>query len=297
MPKTSQNRATASSSRLRTLATKATPAKRVVEKRVLNQKGIRDSIAQSNASRRLYRASVVKSSSDILMMDLDEDSQKNNDFENGQPMELDDVLDGTSSFNLSHAGGEFEHIVADVLHEESIQRSKHKDHRMRRDRTQNQIDAFQMQMDGIVDAYMVWAEKMGDDAMEKRPEPRQTDHVTNAIKLHVMDAFKSYTFSISFIDSDTNVPAALLSHGLLPTAPLRPSFAFSIRVVELYRITHLRSPHLTIEPFVKSLCDLHRTPFRRYLAQQFSVAFDLYLAIRASVSARVDAALSRNVPK
>ncbi|KAG6840081.1 hypothetical protein C0991_009107 [Blastosporella zonata] len=34
-----------------------------------------------------------------------------------------------------------------------------------------------------------------------------------------------------------------------------------------------------------------------FAAQQFSVAFDLYLAIRAGVSAKVDAALQRNVPR
>ncbi|KAG6805508.1 hypothetical protein H0H92_015141, partial [Tricholoma furcatifolium] len=96
---------------------------------------------------------------------------------------------------------------------------------------------------------------------------------------------------------DVNIPAAIIRHGLLPTAPLKPNFAFSIRVMELYRTTSLRCPHLTIEPFVKSLCDLHKVPFRQYLAQQFTFALDLYIAIRTNVRKRVDAALGRDVEK
>lgn len=37
-------------------------------------------------------------------------------------------------------------------------------------------------------------------------------------------------------------------------------------------------------------------PFLRYLSVQFSIAFDLYLAIRASTAARVKAALCRDTP-
>ncbi|KAG6905638.1 hypothetical protein DXG01_001484 [Tephrocybe rancida] len=54
---------------------------------------------------------------------------------------------------------------------------------------------------------------------------------------------------------------------------------------------------MTIEPFIQSLCDLHRIPFHQYLAQQLSFAFDLYLAIRTSMQSCIDAALGCNLPK
>lgn len=52
------------------------------------------------------------------------------------------------------------------------------------------------------------------------------------------------------------VPGLILA-GLMPTAPWKPTVAFKIRVLEAYRVTHVRCPHLAIQSFVKSLCDLH----------------------------------------
>jgi len=84
-----------------------------------------------------------------------------------------------------------------------------------------------------------------------------------------------------------------------------------MRVLELYRNSHLRCPHLAIQPFVKGLCDLQgvsarsffcgrasdpriQFPFRPYLSQQFSICFDLYLSIREAVRKRVQRALKRD---
>lgn len=70
----------------------------------------------------------------------------------------------------------------------------------------------------------------------------------------------------------------------------------TIRVLELYRNTSLRCPHLSIHSFVKALCDLHGTPFRPYLRKQFSNCFDVYLSIRNRVNRRVEFALKRDDP-
>ena len=67
-----------------------------------------------------------------------------------------------------------------------------------------------------------------------------------------------------------------------------------IRALELYRVSHLRCPHLAIQPFVKGLCNLHGVPSRPYLFQQFSICYDLYLQIRDQVKIRVDEALARD---
>lgn len=95
---------------------------------------------------------------------------------------------------------------------------------------------------------------------------------------------------------DQGIPAALVRQGLMPCAPYSPSLAISTRLLELYRNSHLRCPHLVIQPFVKALCDLHGAPFRPYLSQQFSISYDLYLSIREEVKQRVDIALGRDSP-
>ena len=82
----------------------------------------------------------------------------------------------------------------------------------------------------------------------------------------------------------------------MPCSPYTPTTAVSIRTLELFRVTQLRSPHISIHSFVKTLCDLHTLPFKSYLSRQFSIALDLYLSIWASTENAVQAALLRDTP-
>ena len=101
---------------------------------------------------------------------------------------------------------------------------------------------------------------------------------------------------------------------MIPCSPISPSVAVTIDVLELYRTSHLRCPHLSIQAFVKTLSDLHRVStahfmrskfinspgnliqieFHRYLSHQFSVAFDIYLQILAEVEDLITEALNRD---
>ncbi|KAF8178986.1 hypothetical protein K438DRAFT_1604258 [Mycena galopus ATCC 62051] len=84
--------------------------------------------------------------------------------------------------------------------------------------------------------------------------------------------------------------------GLVPCSPWTPTVAIATRVLELYRTTYVHFPQLAIQAFVKSLCGLHGVPYRPYLCEQFSIAYDLYLEIRRQTDARVNAALGRDTP-
>jgi hypothetical protein len=54
------------------------------------------------------------------------------------------------------------------------------------------------------------------------------------------------------------VTAALIMEGLIPSVPTLPTVAINIRVVEAYRVIHVQYPHLAVQAFMKSLCDIHR---------------------------------------
>lgn len=101
---------------------------------------------------------------------------------------------------------------------------------------------------------------------------------------------------LTHIRSDAFVSVACVRHGWIPCAPGIPSVVITIRALEVYRVVHLRCPRLGIQAFVRALCDIHGVAPRPYLGVQFSVAFDVYLAIRAQVDARVQAALGRDTP-
>ncbi|KAJ7742756.1 hypothetical protein B0H14DRAFT_2407117 [Mycena olivaceomarginata] len=81
---------------------------------------------------------------------------------------------------------------------------------------------------------------------------------------------------------------------MIPCAPDRPTVAVKVRVLEMYRVAHVRCPQLAIQSFVKSLCDLHGVPYRPYLCQQFSIAYDLYLDLHCRTDERVMQALGRD---
>ncbi|TEB31942.1 hypothetical protein FA13DRAFT_1843167, partial [Coprinellus micaceus] len=81
--------------------------------------------------------------------------------------------------------------------------------------------------------------------------------------------------------------------GLIPSSPYTPNYAVSIRTMEVYCSTHLRCPHLAIEPFVKSICDISGVPYRSTLRKNFSACYDVYLKLRDESEKKILQALGR----
>jgi hypothetical protein len=107
---------------------------------------------------------------------------------------------------------------------------------------------------------------------------------------------------------DGVIGVALIRLGMMPSAPIRPTVAIAIQTLEFYRLAHFRCPQLSISAFAKALSDNHsvsfvlmlissnlpqgpQVQFKKYMARQFSIAFDVYLAIRAEVDQRVKQSL------
>ncbi|KAJ6501407.1 hypothetical protein DFH09DRAFT_1335950 [Mycena vulgaris] len=85
-------------------------------------------------------------------------------------------------------------------------------------------------------------------------------------------------------------------NGWMPVSPWAPTVIITIRALEVFRVAHLRCPRLGIQAFVRALCDIHGVAPCQWLGAQFSVAFDVYLAIRAVVDQRVQVVLGRDTP-
>ncbi|KAJ7029742.1 hypothetical protein C8F04DRAFT_1211894 [Mycena alexandri] len=81
---------------------------------------------------------------------------------------------------------------------------------------------------------------------------------------------------------------------LIPCAPWNPKLVFSIRLLELFRVTRLRTPSLSIQGWMKTIAELHGTAFKPYSAQQFSIGYDAYCALLEKADSRVMKALSRD---
>ena len=92
------------------------------------------------------------------------------------------------------------------------------------------------------------------------------------------------------------VAAALICHGLILTAPFFPFVAISTCILELFQTIHVHCPCLAVQPFIKSLYDLHGVPFQPTLAQQFSIAFHVYLWLHQEISLCICAILKCDTP-
>ncbi|KAJ6493114.1 hypothetical protein C8R45DRAFT_1095627 [Mycena sanguinolenta] len=71
---------------------------------------------------------------------------------------MHDVLDGSTTLEMSHGGGKFLAALQEEI-EEAVSPAKKKsspDYRVRDDRTQNLVNGWRVQMDRLVEAYMAW---------------------------------------------------------------------------------------------------------------------------------------------
>ncbi|KAG1889496.1 hypothetical protein F4604DRAFT_1569290, partial [Suillus subluteus] len=80
--------------------------------------------------------------------------------------------------------------------------------------------------------------------------------------------------------------------GLLRCSPTMPTVA----IIELYHQLRRRQPSFSIQAFTKVLCALHNVTYIKSFCEQFSIAFDVYLAIIREVQSRIYVALSRYDP-
>lgn len=128
-------------------------------------------------------------------------------------------------------------------------------------------------MEDMVAAYFRFCAEQ-ETPLRPRDEPGQPAD-RELYNIQVVDLFGAYSlmtrgrFFLIWVLQDTTqtsvelapgmngIASALIHKGLMPCAPWTPSVAIKIRVLELYRVQHVRCPHLAIQPFVKSLCDLH----------------------------------------
>ncbi|KAF8531755.1 hypothetical protein JB92DRAFT_3298025 [Gautieria morchelliformis] len=90
------------------------------------------------------------------------------------------------------------------------------------------------------------------------------------------------------------VNITLARHGYIRSSPFQPALAFSFSVLALFTRLSARCPQLSVQAFVRALCDIHNVPYRPYLRNQTQVAIDVYYETQQHVSARLQQALSRD---
>ncbi|KAJ7257566.1 hypothetical protein B0H12DRAFT_1015347 [Mycena haematopus] len=181
----------------------------------------------------------------------------------------------------SHAGGEA--IMHQIM--EGIRPGT------RSFRVQKQVDLWQAQLPLLVDTYLQFR-----DAETEVAVGEDVGHEAGVGEWPLtclgFDEHGSRLFSHA--PDAVRVNQTLLRHGYIGGAPQKPSIAFSLRMLEIYRQIHRVCPRFTLDTLAKTLNHLHKVPRKSYLAEQLSTAYDAYLAIQWEVDKRVQAALGRD---
>jgi len=121
---------------------------------------------------------------------------------------------------------------------------------------------------------------------------------------------QSFKRTLHHIPGCPNINSTLLHHGCLGSSPLRISLAISLCTLELFRHLHLRQPRVSIQAWIRVLCDMHnvstyaldwscqlmrflKTTYRHAFWKHFSNTFDIYLKILEGVRRRINVTLNR----
>ncbi|KAI5994764.1 hypothetical protein EDD15DRAFT_2195896 [Pisolithus albus] len=152
-------------------------------------------------------------------------------------------------------------------------------------------EAFDQQLPALTQAYLCWSYTWTKGkSREYFPKSADDGNSVTSWTLHVIDVYRAEKVTFSVWASDSFITSALMHQGIVPCSPIHPTAAVTIGLLELFRIAWLRSPHFSIQAFIKTLCDLQD----RYLSRQFSIAFDLYLQIHGHVDSIVSQVLQQD---
>ncbi|KAI6021070.1 hypothetical protein EDC04DRAFT_2939417 [Pisolithus marmoratus] len=202
--------------------------------------------------------------------------------ETDDTFKITSVLDGSKVINLSHGGGELHDLVRDLFMDvknignEGLQKC-HMDYRTCWDRAQCRTDVFASEM----------------------PENTRTSTDLNdgQLQLYMLGIFCTEKHALHIgTDLASSVSSGLVCQGVVPCAPLRPHTAVTMDTLEFYHVACNRSPHLSIQAFVKTISDLQGIQYWPYLARLFSITLDVYLQMHLVVNELVLKALHHDTP-
>ncbi|KAJ7811944.1 hypothetical protein B0H14DRAFT_3150551 [Mycena olivaceomarginata] len=194
-----------------------------------------------------------------------------------------DILHGRMAADISHVGEALppdEADAADAALMAGLRRrpgARYRDTRTRKDRTQQQITAFEAQLERMADAYLEFSLAIADEGLMASPRVPENADVQETRDLLVVDMFSSHE------------DLKMIGAGRVHRVGMRATGLDALRSV--YRVARLG-----IQVFVRALCDIHGVVPRPWLGTQFSVVFDVYLAVRARVDRRVHVALGWDAP-
>ncbi|KAF7979474.1 hypothetical protein HWV62_42299 [Athelia sp. TMB] len=209
--------------------------------------------------------------------------------------DYNDIINGDQPIQISHAGGEIGAIAAAVI----PRKTRRVDWRKRRDRNEKRQQGFNLQIEALTDAYTLFIYHRDHGKSHQHSQAHTDAHTDDPMILYhitAQDTLSAGDVAVAYPATANSPCPAIVAKGVIPTAPQTPTLGFTVETLELYRVAHFRCPQLSIQAWVRTMADLQGGVYARHRSKLFSIAYDLYLAIRANAQARVNDALGRSDP-
>ncbi|KAK1216314.1 hypothetical protein PQX77_021063 [Marasmius sp. AFHP31] len=184
---------------------------------------------------------------------------------------MEDILKGQEVFETSHEG-EWA-VLLDSYYKTTPGKRRRRDRRTRRDRTERRNRCFAPQIDGMTATFMAWDHERGKDGLSEGI-PEEWEGAMGATTVLVVDFWRVYNAEVQAnLEGNGLYWSTFLVHnGLFPCSPGVSKVTITTRTLETFRLLSLRCPRLGIQPFVKTLCDLHGVAFKPYLFRDLVMA-------------------------
>ncbi|KAL0570828.1 hypothetical protein V5O48_011124 [Marasmius crinis-equi] len=167
--------------------------------------------------------------------------------------------------------------------------SYYRDYRTRRDKIEIDQRRWAAQIEGMSDAFM-------DYSYRKQERKCYEGEVQSYQVSKAVDFFYCIDEELAHFAGDGYKSASIVQQGYFPCNPLIHKSVISIRAFELYQHLFVCCPQLSIQPYVRAICDFQSVRFMNYLCVQFSSAYDAFIAVKKRVRQRVSISLRRNDP-
>ncbi|KAJ3541684.1 hypothetical protein NM688_g6049 [Phlebia brevispora] len=172
------------------------------------------------------------------------------------------------------------------------------------ERRQRNLDAWDAAFIPLVDAYCQWkysahhttphhSDPINANACAENDQTAQTYSYT----FRVYDIFTLDVEKTVMRPASSTIPLLdMAAAGYLGKTPVNPTVGTSFRTLELLYRLRQRQPSLSIEAFMKVVCDYYSMPYRRHLRTVLADSFEVYLRILRAVRKRVFSAFGWDKP-
>ncbi|KIO19279.1 hypothetical protein M407DRAFT_11467 [Tulasnella calospora MUT 4182] len=225
--------------------------------------------------------------------------------DDGDPLYIDIPLDNSTipdsdddvdqpGFS-SRAGQNFRVLTDDILGPHYTVKHIRSQGPDRAEQLKKNAELWSEQYPSLVPLYLHWKHNTPkiDPPPPPPPPPSLPYFTVDMIAWHQRDT----SFPIPQVEGATFASESLIRQGLLSNSPTVPTYAFSLLTLETFRRLRLRTPRLSVQSFLKAICDSQNDIYHAELATPFAEALDVYLAILRIVDSQVAKALNRDSPQ